>query len=82
MLAALSLVITSLKSPTRGMWFFLVLPITLPELDTTTAVFHTVPPWVSSLSRMGDTITMLYFLAICNIGDGEELVKIFNTVPY
>ena len=27
---------TSLKSPTRGMWFFLVIPITAPVFDITT----------------------------------------------
>lgn len=55
--------LTSLKSPTLGMWFFLLLPRTAPELEMTTAVFHRVPPCVSSRSRTGDITTILYFFA-------------------
>lgn len=54
--------LTSLKSPTLGMWFFLLFPRTFPELEMTTAVFHRVP-LSSSRSRIGETTTMLYFLA-------------------
>lgn len=54
--------LTSLKSPILGMWFFLLFPSTFPELEMTTAVFHRVP-CNSSLSRIGETMTMLYFLA-------------------
>jgi hypothetical protein len=52
---------TSLKSPTRGIWFLRVFPITEPVFEMTTAVFQITP--LSSLSMIGDTITMLYFLA-------------------
>lgn len=54
--------LTSLKSPIRGIWFFLLFPSTFPELEITTAVFHRVS-CSSSRSRIGETTTMLYFLA-------------------
>jgi hypothetical protein len=51
---------TSLKSPTRGMWFLRDLPITLPVFEMTTAVFQMTSPRSSvSLSSMGLTMTML-----------------------
>lgn len=53
---------TSLKSPILGIWFFRLFPNTFPELEITTAVFHRVL-CSSSRSRIGDTTTMLYFLA-------------------
>lgn len=55
-------VLTSLKSPILGIWFFLLFPSTFPELEITTAVFHRVL-CISSRSRIGETMTMLYFLA-------------------
>lgn len=54
--------LASLKSPTLGIWFFLLFPSTFPELEITTAVFHRVS-CSSSRSRIGETTTMLYFLA-------------------
>lgn len=45
------------------MWFFLVLPRTAPELEMTTAVFHSTSPCSPSRSSMGDTTTMLCFFA-------------------
>lgn len=41
------------------MWFFLCLPMTFPELEITTAVFHIVSPCASSRSRIEEMITML-----------------------
>ena len=46
------------------MWFLRCLPITLPLLPITTAVFQIDWPWASSRSRIGDTITMLCLSAI------------------
>lgn len=63
--------LTSLKSPIRGMWFLRLFPRTVPELETTTAVFHRVP-CSSSRSRMGDTTTMLCFLASCRHTDKQR----------
>mmetsp|Transcript_20915 Transcript_20915/g.53602 ORF Transcript_20915/g.53602 Transcript_20915/m.53602 type:complete len:219 (+) Transcript_20915:1086-1742(+) len=46
------------------MWFLRCLPMTLPLLPMTTAVFQMVSPCAASRSRMGLTMTMLYLRAM------------------
>lgn len=48
------------------MWFFRCFPKYLPLLDTTTAVFQITSPCVESRSKIGEIITMPYFLANWN----------------
>lgn len=46
-----------------GKLTFLCLPMMFPLLPITTAVFHNTSPCTSSLSNIGETITMSHFLA-------------------
>jgi hypothetical protein len=73
--------LTSLKSPTRGMWFLRCLPRTEPSASMMTgvgthtravaiyivpAVFQMVSWWASSRSRMGEMMTMPCSRAYCS----------------